>query len=148
MKKTSLVIVLAVLFLIIAAGCSAPAINQSSSPLGSSLKTQESSLSSVQISNKSSTTSPAVSSEETSSGIPDGAEIKTDSGRYICLNDGGTINVQISGVPDAVGTRTFTLSDEMIADFNGLGLIEGVNIRFEYYTNQNGEDVIVSLKKI
>lgn len=76
------------------------------------------------------------------------AELKTDSGRYSGQADSNFIEIKISGVPDEKSAKVFMLSDELKESFNGLKLKSGDNIRFDYYVNENGQNVITLIEKI
>lgn len=73
---------------------------------------------------------------------------KTDSGRYVGQIDSNSIEVKISGVPDAIAAKAFRLSEGVKAKFNSYGLKTGDVIRFTYQTNEYGQGVIMEITKI
>lgn len=73
---------------------------------------------------------------------------KTDSGRYVGQIDSNSIEVKISGAPDAIAAKAFRLSDGVKAKFDSYGLKSGDVIRFTYQTNEHGQGIITEITKI
>lgn len=78
---------------------------------------------------------------------PKPAEI-TDSGRYVGQIDANSIEIKISGVPDAQAARAFRLSEQMKEALPKMGLKRDMQIKFTYTQNANGQQVITSIQKI
>ena len=87
-------------------------------------------------------------SEATEAKVSHDKDSKTDSGRYVGQADNNFIEVQISGVPDTKDFKVFMLSKELKKTFEALKLETGENIKFQYYVNDNNQNVIVSIEKI
>ena len=75
-------------------------------------------------------------------------DLKTDSGRYVGQADSNFIEIEISGVPNEISAKVFMLSQDIKDSFDELGLETGDNIKFNYYINENNQNVIVSIEKI
>ncbi len=75
------------------------------------------------------------------------SDVRIDSGRFNGRIDTGSIEVRITGVPDAIPPRVFRLSDEVADRFDSYGLDEGDVIRFEFVTNEYDQDVILEITK-
>jgi len=86
-------------------------------------------------------TNPAISPS-------DQPELTTDSGRYSGQADSNFIEIKISGVPEEFSAKVFMLPAQLKIEFDDLALEVGDNIQFEYYVNESGQNVIVSIKKI
>lgn len=72
---------------------------------------------------------------------------KTESGTYVGMIDGHTIEVKISGVPKEKATRAFQLSEQIISSWEKLKLKENDQIRFTY-EEKNNMRIITSIEKI
>ena len=86
--------------------------------------------------------------ENNNSDPGDAADTKTDSGRYVGRADSNFIEINISGVPEEMAAKVFMLSDELKENFEDLGFETGDNVKFNYYVNDNGQNVITSIEKI
>lgn len=76
------------------------------------------------------------------------AEMKTDSGKYTGRADSNFIEIQFGGGPDGENFRVFMLSQELKEKFDELGLESGQNVTFDYFVNENKQNVIVKIEKI
>jgi len=103
---------------------------------------------SPQISDKPSSPEVSPADPEATDSLAGGDEIKTDSGRYVGQIDNNFIEIKISGVPDDIAAKVFMLSADMREDFEALGLETEDDVRFEYYVDADGHNVLVSIKKI
>ncbi len=75
-------------------------------------------------------------------------ELRTDSGKYLGRVDSNFIEIKISGVPDELSARVYMLSEEIKEGFEKYDLQQDDNIKYEYYENESGQLVIVSIAKI
>lgn len=140
MSKRLIGILIAVLFIMSFSGCSQYAADK---PAG----TDEASTSDKTPGNQDLQT-PGTAAELPTAKPGGTAALKTDSGRYSGQADSNFIEIKISGVPDEKSAKVFMLSDELKESFNGLKLKSGDNIRFDYYVNENGQNVITRIEKI
>ncbi len=74
-------------------------------------------------------------------------DIKTDAGRYVGQIDSNFIEIKIVGVPDEKAAKSFKLSDEIKANFEEYELETEDNIKFNYFENEDGNNVIVKIEK-
>jgi len=77
---------------------------------------------------------------------PTEVDAKTDTGRYVGQIDSNSIEIKISGVPDAIAARAFQLGDELKADFAGLDLDTDDEIRFRYLDREEGQPIIIAIE--
>lgn len=70
-------------------------------------------------------------------------QIQRDSGRYV-RHSGSRIEIRISGVPDTIPPREFSIAGEILTHVDELGLTPGDEIRFDYAIRE-GQPVIVEL---
>ena len=77
-------------------------------------------------------------------------EIKTDTGRYTGQIDGNSIEIKISGVPDDLAAKAFRFDENTGAktQFEQLGLTGGENVKFRYWVNEHGQNLIIEIEKI
>lgn len=75
----------------------------------------------------------------------DSVEIKTDSGRYQGLLDDNSIEIKISGVPDDKPAKVFIIEEGLKNEFEKIPLQKGSEILFEYYVNENDENIITRI---
>lgn len=73
---------------------------------------------------------------------------QTDTGRYIGQIDNNSIEIRISGVPNAISARAFKLSDSIKAQFETYELKMDDPIKFIYVPQDEGQPIIVHLEKI
>lgn len=76
------------------------------------------------------------------------AEMKTDTGTFQGQIDSSFIEIKISGVPDDKALGVFMLSEEIKASLEQLKLEKGVDIKIQYYKNENGQDVITLIEEL
>lgn len=74
------------------------------------------------------------------------AEMLTDSGTYQGQVDSNFIEIAISGVPEENGAKVFMLSDVLKDRFEDLGLDGGEAIRFQYYIDDNEQNVVEEIE--
>lgn len=87
----------------------------------------------------------ANSEEDKNKEDTDSVEIKTDSGRYKGLLDDNTIEVKITGVPDDNPAKTFIIEEGLRNEFEKIPLQKDSEILFEYYVNENNENIITRI---
>lgn len=75
-------------------------------------------------------------------------EVKTDSGRYVGMADNNFFEVKISGVPEAMATKVFMISDKVRAQFDSLNLQTDEEIKIKYIQNEHGQNVVQDIEKI
>jgi hypothetical protein len=73
---------------------------------------------------------------------------KTDTGFFQGQIDNNFIEIAISGVPEEIATRVFALSDDIREEFGGMELNIGDVIKFQYYSNESEQNVIVKVEKL
>jgi len=72
-------------------------------------------------------------------------QMVTDSGTYVGQIDSNFIEIEISGIPEENAAKSFMLSPELKGDFEALGLGSGDNVKFDYYVNENSQNVITGI---
>lgn len=92
--------------------------------------------------------SPEDDGEETDSTSDDIPPLQTDTGKYQGQIDSNFIEIEISGVPKENAAKVFMLSDELKEKFYRVEPSTNDVIKFEYYTNENNQNVIVELKSL
>lgn len=75
-------------------------------------------------------------------------DIRTDSGRYVGQIDNNSIEIKISGVPDAIAARAFRLSAELRADFDALKLKTNDEVLFRYIPKEGEQPIIIEMVKM
>jgi major membrane immunogen (membrane-anchored lipoprotein) len=93
-----------------------------------------------------SSSSGEASSDKTESGEPDDT-YKTDTGTFQGQIDNNFIEIAISGVPKEKAIKVFMLSDDIKKEFDGMELSIGAIIKFQYFNNESGQNVIVKIEK-
>lgn len=87
------------------------------------------------------------SSDKIESSEPDDTN-KTDTGAFQGQIDSNFIEIAISGVPKEKAIKVFMLSDDIKKEFDGMELSIGDVIKFQYYSNENEQNVIVKIEKL
>lgn len=76
-------------------------------------------------------------------------EAKTDTGSYVGLADNNFFEVKISGIPDDdKAYRVFMISGEVRSKFESLNLLEGEEIKLQYFENEHGQNVVEDINRI
>lgn len=86
------------------------------------------------------------SPDKTESSEPDD-KYKTDTGTFQGQIDNNFIVIAVSGIPEEEAIKVFMLSDDIKKEFDGMELGIGEVIKFQYYSNENGQNVIVKIEK-
>ncbi|HAA25233.1 MAG TPA: hypothetical protein DCE11_03820 [Ruminiclostridium sp.] len=73
---------------------------------------------------------------------------KTDTGFFQGQIDNNFIEIAISGVPEEKAIRVFILSDDIREEFGGMELSIGDAVKFQYYSNESEQNVIVKIEKL
>ena len=84
--------------------------------------------------------------EETPQEPESQSEMLTDSGTYQGQADSNFIEIAISGVPEENAAKVFMLSPDLKESFEELGLEGGEVILFQYYINENEQNVIMEIE--
>lgn len=77
-------------------------------------------------------------------------DILTDSGTYVGQIDNNSIEIKIkiSGVPEEKAANAFRFTDTSKATFNSLELQEGDTVKFQYYVNEDEQNILISIERI
>ena len=86
--------------------------------------------------------------EETNNLSETNQEILADSGTYVGQIDNNSIEIKISGVPEEKAAKAFRFTDDSKAIFDGLELQEGDKVKFQYYINEDEQNILVNIEKI
>lgn len=73
---------------------------------------------------------------------------KTDTGTYQGQIDNNFIEIAISGVSKEKAIKVFMLSDDVKKEFDDMELSIDEVVKFQYFTNENEQSIIVKIEKI
>ena len=72
-------------------------------------------------------------------------DTRTDTGRFAGYQNGKHIKILISGVPESIAEKTFLVDDVVRTKIEKIDLKEDDVVKFEYYIDEDGENVIVEI---
>jgi cytoskeletal protein RodZ len=75
-------------------------------------------------------------------------ETITETGRFSGYPDDSHIAILISGVPESIAEKNFLIDENIRDKIDEINPDEETVFKFEYYTDENGENVIVEITKI
>ncbi|HBH12313.1 MAG: hypothetical protein XD91_0450 [Clostridiales bacterium 38_11] len=75
-------------------------------------------------------------------------QYRTETGRYNGISNEGSLEIKITGVPDAMAIRQYIVDDDVIQAVNDLDLKIDDVVRIHYYINESGDNMLVDIEKM
>lgn len=72
-------------------------------------------------------------------------DTRTDTGRFVGYQNDKHIRIMISGVPETIAEKIFLVDDLIRTKIKDIDLRKDDVVKFEYYVNEDGENVIVEI---
>lgn len=75
-------------------------------------------------------------------------QYRIETGRYNGINDEGILEIKITGVPDTIAGRQYTVDEDVLEIVENLNLKIDELVRIHYYINEAGDNVLVDIEKM
>jgi len=87
---------------------------------------------------------------EAGSGTPGaaGSAVRTDSGRFVGQIDANSVEIRVSGVPNAIAPSAFQLSEKLKVELPKYGLKKDEEVMYQYVLRENQRPVLLEIKRL